>query len=164
MTWELVPIGIHRRNVAEKTKQTFKGNFKYIACGVADEFPMNMWDRLIPQAELMCNLLYQSNVAPKLLAQAYAFGPHDFNWMPLAPMGCAVQIHENRVSVERGVSTQFMDGTSRHCHTAICDLRYGVNTQEQSEFWTLCFLNTTHITNTTVSPEYAAVQAAKEST
>ena len=36
MTWELVPIGIHRRNVAEKTTQTFKGNFKSIACGVAD--------------------------------------------------------------------------------------------------------------------------------
>ena len=123
-----------------------------------------MWDRLIPQAELMCNLLYQSNVAPKLLAQAYAFGPHDFNWMPLAPMGCAVQIHENRVSVERGVSTQLMDGTSRHCHTAICDLRSGVNTQEQSEFWTLCFLNITHITNTTVYPEYAVLQAAKELT
>ena len=50
MTWELVPIGIHQRNVAEKTTQTFKEYFKSILCGVVDDFPMNMWDRLISQA------------------------------------------------------------------------------------------------------------------
>ena len=26
MTWELLPVGVHQRNVAEKTTQTFKGN------------------------------------------------------------------------------------------------------------------------------------------
>ena len=93
MTWELVPVGMHRQNVAEKTAQTFKGHFKYILCGVAEDFPMNLWDRLIPQAELICNILHQSNVAPKVSAQVYAFGPQDFNRMPLARMGCAVQIH-----------------------------------------------------------------------
>ena len=85
---------MHRRNVAEKTTQTFKGNFKYILCGVAEEFPMNLWDLLIPQAELTCNIPHQSNVAPKVSAQTYAFGPHDFNRMQLAPMGCAVQIQK----------------------------------------------------------------------
>ena len=50
MTWELVPVGMHRRNVAEKTTQTFKEYFKSILCGVVDDFPMNMWDRLISQA------------------------------------------------------------------------------------------------------------------
>ena len=30
MIWELVPGGIHRRNVAEKVTQTFKGHFKSI--------------------------------------------------------------------------------------------------------------------------------------
>ena len=94
MDWELVPVGVHRRNVAKKTTQTFKGYFKYILCGVVDDFPMNNWDRLIPQAELTCNLLHQSNVAPKVSAHAYAFGPHYFNRIPLAPIGYAVQIHK----------------------------------------------------------------------
>ena len=52
MTWEVVPVGMHRRNVAGKTTQTFKGHLKSIICGVADEFPMNLWDSLILQAEL----------------------------------------------------------------------------------------------------------------
>ena len=94
VTWELVPVGVHRRNAAEKTTQTFKGHFKYIICGVADEFPINMWDCLIPQAEFTCNLLHQSNVAPKVSAQAYAFGTHNLNRMPLAPIGCALKIHK----------------------------------------------------------------------
>ena len=78
----------------QKKTQTFKGNFKSSLCGVAEDFPMNLWDCLIPQEELTCNLLHQSNVDPKVSAQAYAFGPHDFNRMPLAPMGCAVKIHK----------------------------------------------------------------------
>ena len=56
MKWELVPVGMHERNVAENTTQTFKGHFKYILCGVADNLPLNKWDRLIPQVELTCNL------------------------------------------------------------------------------------------------------------
>ena len=95
MKRELVPVGMHERNVAENTTQIFKGHFKYILCGVADNLPLNKWDRLIPQVELTCNLLNQSNVAPNVSAQAYAFGTHDFNSIPLAPLGCAVQLHEN---------------------------------------------------------------------
>ena len=59
MQWELVPVGMHQRNFAEKTTQTFKGNFKSFLCGVATNFPLNKWDTLLPQAELTCNLLHQ---------------------------------------------------------------------------------------------------------
>ena len=52
MHWELVPVGMHQRNVAGKTTQTFKGHFKSILCGVANNFPLNKWDTLLPQAEL----------------------------------------------------------------------------------------------------------------
>ena len=68
ITWELVIVGMHRRNVAEKTTQTLKGHFKSIICGVAEDFPINLWGILIPQAELTCNLLHQSNVAPQVSA------------------------------------------------------------------------------------------------
>ena len=93
MHWELVPVGMHRINVAEKTTQKFKGHFKSILCGVANNFPLKKWDTLLPQAELTCNILHQSNIAPNVSAQAYTFGPHNFNRMPLSPLVCAVQIH-----------------------------------------------------------------------
>ena len=93
MHWELVPVGMHRRKVAVKTTETFKGHSKSILCGVANNFPLNNWDTLLPQAELTFNLLHQSNIAPDVSAQAYTFGPHDLNRMPLEPLVCAVQIH-----------------------------------------------------------------------
>ncbi|KAL7478346.1 LOW QUALITY PROTEIN: hypothetical protein ACHAW6_006995, partial [Cyclotella cf. meneghiniana] len=91
MTYELVPPDMHRQNRAEKAIQTFKDHFVAILSGVDESFPMHLWDRLLPQAEMTLNLLRQSNVAPKVSAYAYMNGPYDFNKMPLAPMGCAVQ-------------------------------------------------------------------------
>ena len=99
----------------KKRTETFKGNFKTIMCGVAKDFPMNLWDCLIPQAELTCNILHQSNVAPKVAAQAYAFGPHDSNRMPLAPMVCAVQIHE-KTSKSKTWGVHSVDGWYLQTH------------------------------------------------
>ncbi|KAL7482588.1 hypothetical protein ACHAW6_008259 [Cyclotella cf. meneghiniana] len=58
------------------------------------KFPLNEWDRLIPQATLTLNLLSQSNVSPNVSAYAHHHGQFNYNHMPLAPMGCAVQLHE----------------------------------------------------------------------
>ena len=38
--------------------------------------------------------LRQSNATPTVSAYAHLRGPFDYNKMPLAPMGCAVQVHE----------------------------------------------------------------------
>jgi hypothetical protein len=43
----LVPTDNHRRNLAERTIQTFKNHFKAILVGVDDTFPMRLWDRLL---------------------------------------------------------------------------------------------------------------------
>ena len=94
MEWELVPVGMHRQNVAEKAIQKFKNHFTSILCGVANDFPMRYWDGLLQQAELTCNLLHQANITSKVFSQAYLFGPHDFSKVPLALMGSAVQIHK----------------------------------------------------------------------
>eukprot|EP00804_Cyclotella_cryptica_P002577 CCRYP_010410-RA/>CCRYP_010410-RA protein AED:0.12 eAED:0.12 QI:0/0/0/0.5/0/0/2/0/1280 len=90
---ELTPPDMHRRNIAERGMQTFKGHFKAILAGVSDDFPIREWDELIPQTVLTLNLLRQSNVAPNISAYAYHHGSFDYNRMPLAPMGCAVQFH-----------------------------------------------------------------------
>eukprot|EP00804_Cyclotella_cryptica_P028277 CCRYP_014613-RB/>CCRYP_014613-RB protein AED:0.36 eAED:0.36 QI:0/0/0/1/0/0/2/0/471 len=90
---ELMPADMHRRNIAEKGMQRFKGHFKAVLAGVSDDFPIREWDELIPQTVLTLNLLRQANVAPNISAYAYHHGSFDYNRMPLAPMGCADQFH-----------------------------------------------------------------------
>jgi hypothetical protein len=90
----------------------FKGHFISVLAGVADGFPINQWDELLPQTILTLNLLCQSNVAPNISAYAYHHGSFDYNRMTIAPMGCAVQFHikpKNPANERRLVSIQKMD-------------------------------------------------------
>ena len=49
---------------------------------------------MLPQTEVTLNLLRRSNAKPTVSAYAHLCGPFDHNRMPLAPMGCEIQIHE----------------------------------------------------------------------
>ena len=62
--------------------------------GVAGDFPPSLWDRLLPQTKITLNLLRKSNYVPNISAYAHLSGPFDYNKMPLAPMGCKVQVHK----------------------------------------------------------------------
>ena len=93
MELELVPPGCHHQNAAEVAIRNFKTHFLSILAGTDPNFQMQLWDCLLPQAEITLNLLRQANANPKLLAYAYLNGPFDYNKMPLAPMGCKVQNH-----------------------------------------------------------------------
>jgi len=73
--------------------QTFKSHFIAIRSGMDSFFPINEWDRLLPQTILTLNILRNSNVAPKISGYAYHHGPFDYGRMPLAPLSCAVQLH-----------------------------------------------------------------------
>ncbi|KAL7538776.1 hypothetical protein ACHAXR_008792, partial [Thalassiosira sp. AJA248-18] len=77
---ELVPPRCHRRNAAKVAIRNFKVHFLSILAGVANDFPMQLWDQILPQAEI---------TVPHPTVSAYAH-----NKMPLAPMGCNVQVHE----------------------------------------------------------------------
>jgi hypothetical protein len=48
---------------------------------------MHLWCRLIPQATTTLNLLCQSHINPRLLAEAQLNGAFDFNKTPLALPG-----------------------------------------------------------------------------
>jgi hypothetical protein len=89
--WELVPPHNHRRNVAEKGTQTIKGHIIANFMGVDDAFPMKEWHRLLPQIEMTANMLRPSNIRPTISAHSYMHGIHDYNRMPLGPLGCATQ-------------------------------------------------------------------------
>ena len=91
--FELVPPHMHRRNAAERAIRTAS---KHLLAGLATcdpDFPIQEWDRLIPQAELTLNLLRTSRINPNLSAWAYVNGIHDFNKSPLAPPGTKVVMH-----------------------------------------------------------------------
>jgi hypothetical protein len=93
-TVELVPPGCHHRKAAEVAIHNFKVHFLSVLVGVSDSFPTNLWDHLLPQTEVTLNLLQQSKPTPTVSAFAHLCGPFDYNRMPLAPMGCEVQIHK----------------------------------------------------------------------
>jgi hypothetical protein len=116
---ELVPPGCHRRNAAEVGIRNFKTHFLSVLAGVADGFPPSLWDRLLPQTEITLNLLQQSNATPTVSAYAHLNGPFDYNKMPLAPMGCEVQVHQKNPTPEaHGHTTPSTDGTlQRHQNT-----------------------------------------------
>ena len=61
-------------------------------CSVDKDFPLHLWDRLLPQAEITLNLLRGSRVNPKLLAWAQIGGTFDFNRTPIAPPGTRVVV------------------------------------------------------------------------
>lgn len=94
MEYQLITPHVHRANIAEKAIQTFKGHFISIMARVDDSFPLHLWCRLLPQAEMTLNMLKPANVSPNILAYMYANGNHDYNTHPLAPLGCKVLIHE----------------------------------------------------------------------
>ena len=85
--YELVPKGMHRRNIAEKAIQTWKAHAIGVFSGLPVSFPMSQWDELLPQIDMQVNLLRFSNVTPKVGAWTVLGGAHDFNRHSLAPLG-----------------------------------------------------------------------------
>eukprot|EP00804_Cyclotella_cryptica_P009385 CCRYP_018079-RA/>CCRYP_018079-RA protein AED:0.35 eAED:0.35 QI:0/0/0/1/1/1/2/0/420 len=130
MSLELVPPGCHRRNAAEVAIRNFKSHFLSILAGVADDFPLKLWDKLLPQTEITLNLLCQSNATPTVSAYAHLNGPFDYNKMPLAPMGCNAHVHEKTDS--RGTwAFHSVDGcrNTRSQTAAVAKLRRTSRTQ-----------------------------------
>jgi hypothetical protein len=62
--YELVPPHCHRRNAAEREIYTFKKHFVAGLASVDPDFPLNLWDRLLPKAEMTLNLLRTSRQHP----------------------------------------------------------------------------------------------------
>jgi hypothetical protein len=94
MEWQLVPPHTHRANAAERAIRTFKNHFIAGLCSTDPNFPVYLWDQLIPQAELTLNLLRKSRRNPKLSAHAFLHGQFNFNNTPLAPPGTLTIGHE----------------------------------------------------------------------
>jgi hypothetical protein len=107
LEYQLVPPHIHRRNAAERAKNHFIAGL----CSADNDFPIRLWDRLLPQAEITLNLLRASRKNPSISAYEAIHGQFDYNKTPLAPPGCKVIIHKNLVNADHGTHMESWDGT-----------------------------------------------------
>ena len=93
MTHEKVLPRNHRRNIAEKGIQVAKAHLISVIYGVDPNCPIHIWDRFLPQIEMGLNMLRPSKLVPTISTWAHLHGQHDYNAYPLAPVGCAVEMH-----------------------------------------------------------------------
>jgi hypothetical protein len=94
IAYQLVPPHWHRRNAAEIAIRIFKEHFLSGISSVDPAFPLHLWDRLLPQAEITLNLLRTSRLHPQLSAAAHFYGLMDYNKTAFAPPGCKIIAHE----------------------------------------------------------------------
>jgi hypothetical protein len=92
--YQLVPPHCYRRNAAGRAVRTFKEHFVARLSSVDPTFPLHLWDRLLPQAEITLNLLRTSRLHPHFSAAAHFHGLVDYNKTSFAPPGCKIIAHE----------------------------------------------------------------------
>ncbi|KAL7480635.1 hypothetical protein ACHAW6_006312, partial [Cyclotella cf. meneghiniana] len=152
MTLKLVPPGCHHRNATEVAICNFKSHFLSILSGTADDFTLCLWDKLLPQAEIILNLLPQSNAIPTVSAYAHLNGPFDYNKMPLAPMGCNAQIHKKTDSCRtwafHSIDGRYLNTSPEHYRTHCCHIK-STNSEHLSD---IVHFQHKHITNPSLAP------------
>ena len=86
--YQLVTCNMQRSNAAERTICTFKTHFISKLAGVAPDFPIILWDLLLPQCELTLNLLRQATLDPSKSECKYFHVPFNYDVTPIGPLGC----------------------------------------------------------------------------
>ncbi len=85
----------HHVNAAERAIQTFKEHFVSALAMTDIEFPLQLWDQLVPQVEATLNLLCRSKIDPSKSAYEVLHGTYDRNCFLLAPPGCKAVVYES---------------------------------------------------------------------
>ena len=75
-----------------------QSTFLDILTGIDPAFPKYTWDRLLPQTELMLNLLRQTMLNPRIYAWEYFNGSFDFAATPLGILGSKVVIYNTVIT------------------------------------------------------------------
>jgi hypothetical protein len=96
--YQLVPPGVHCHIAAERAIRTFKNHFIAGLCSADKNFPLHLWDHLVPQAELTLNMLQGSRLNPKVSALTQLNGHFDFNQTSIVPPDIRVLAHVKSVN------------------------------------------------------------------
>lgn len=164
IAFQLAPPHSHRRNAAERAIRTFKNHFIAGLCTCNKNFPLHLWDLLVPQATITLNLLRQSRINPHLSAYAQLFGNFDFNKTPMAPPGTLSVGHEkpsNRGTWAPHGSTAWYVGPALNHYR--CYTLYMPKTHATRIFDTVEFFNDDYPVPQTSSQD-AAIRAAQDLT
>jgi hypothetical protein len=164
MTYQLIPSHDHRRNRAKKAIQNFKDHLVAILCGADKEFPLNLWDLLLPQAENMLNMLHPSWMTPTVSAYTCLWGQHDYNSNAFAPLGCKVEAHlvpGIRETWAPHMTSGFYVGNSwEHycCHEVF------ISDTHHTRICSTVFFKHKYLTVPTLTPSNALIRAANNMT
>jgi hypothetical protein len=91
---QLVEPHNHRMNAAEKAIQTFKDAFIAALATTENDFPLQLWDKIMPQVQDTLNLMQASQINPAISADKALNGLYDWNQCPLAPLGCKAVVYK----------------------------------------------------------------------
>ena len=84
----------HRANVSERVVETGKHHLISGIAGTDENFPITQWDILIPQTQRTLNMMRPCRINPKLSADFFLEGQHDYNTVPFPPLGWRMIIFE----------------------------------------------------------------------
>ena len=116
--YQLVPPDNHRANPAERAIQTFKDHFISILCTTDPDYPLYLWDKLLPQAQVTLNLMRRSNIHPQLSAYAHMYGNFNYDATPMAPVGTKAVIYNSESKRgswdQRGEDGWYVGPTQEH--------------------------------------------------
>jgi hypothetical protein len=79
IVFQLAPSHCNRRNATEHVIRTFKNHFIAGLCSTTRDFPLNLWEKLLPQWLLTLNLVRRSRINTQLSAEAHTNGAFEFN-------------------------------------------------------------------------------------
>ncbi len=122
---QLVEPHNHRVNSAEHAIQTFKDAFIAAPTSTNFNFPIQLWDKLMPQVLNCLNLLCRSQIKPAISSYKAMNRPYDWNQYPLAPLGCKAVVYKDGYTrgswASRGIDGWYLGPSMDHYR---CDLYF----------------------------------------
>jgi hypothetical protein len=85
---QLVEPHHHHVNAAKCTIQTFRDAFIAALATTDHDFPLQLWDKLMPQVQNTLIMMRASWIDPAVWAYKILNGPYDWSRYPLAPLEC----------------------------------------------------------------------------
>ena len=107
-------------------------------------------------------MLRKSNVAPTILEYSHLNGPHDYNQHPLAPLVCAVLLHDKpaqRSSCSMQSIHVWYTGNSMGHYR---DLKIWTKETKSDKICETLFLKHKYLTQTTVTPADEVMESLKD--
>jgi hypothetical protein len=121
----LIELHNHRMNAAERAIQTFKDAFIAVLATTNSDFPLQLWDKIIPQVQDTPNLMQASRTNPAISAYKALNRLYDWNQYPLAPLGCKAVVYKDGNTrgswALQGVDGWYLGPSMDHYQ---CDLYY----------------------------------------